>query len=292
MKQQFDPDTGRRIIYPRPSRKKKDAIKPNPVPFEGPPQVFGYVRVSADNKNDSPADQRLMIADLAARNNLTVDAYFQDAPVQNKDGSWNDAQSGRISLIDRPAGGEMCKRIRVNAGDIVIVTKMDRLFRKLSDCAITLDRWERAGVRLLAGDFPMFADLADPYQKALQQMIAVFAELSRKLSAQRIREAHACRRREGRAQSKYAGYGFKWEERYDKELGKKKKHRVADPEERAIMKQILEWRLQNHTFEQIYWHLQRLKIRTKLGTEWSLARVYRAFDAELKLQLHENNHKR
>jgi DNA invertase Pin-like site-specific DNA recombinase len=290
---EINPVTGK-VIHRRPNHKRKKKYlgvqSRVPIPVDGPPQVYAYVRVSTDRQDQSPADQRTMMQDLAQHNGLTIDAFFQDAPTQNKDGTWNDAQSGKIPIDDRPAGNEMCRRLR--PGDVVIVSKMDRLFRKLSDCVVVLDRWERVGVRLLAGDFPMLSNLADPYAKALLQMMAVFAELNRKLIVQRVKEAHACRKREGKAINRYAGYGFKYVDHYDSKLGKKVKVRTADPDERAIMAQIVKWRLEGNTWEQMYWHLQRLGIKTRVGTEWSVIRIWRVFQAELQLQLNENTNTR
>ncbi len=216
-----------------------------------------------------------------------MDAWFQDAPVQNPDGSWNDAQSGKVPLPERKAGRELCARLR--QGDLVVIARVDRGFRKLSDCVLMLDRWERLGVSLLLCDFPMISDLANPFGKAFIQLVAVFAEIERKLISQRTREALALRKRKGHANGLYAGYGFRWERRWDQEQGRHVKVRVADPEERRVMRAIVTWRLEGRTWDAIRQQINYgLKVLTKDGKPWSESRIIRAFRAELKLQQEEN----
>ncbi len=247
---------------------------------------YGYIRVSTDKQALSPDVQKGTIEATASRMGLRIDAWFQDAPVQKEDGSWNDAVSGKVPLTERTAGKELCARVK--RGDTVFVAKVDRAFRKLSDCVIMLDRWERVGVGLMLCDFPMLSDLGNPFGKAMVQLVAVFAEIERKLISQRTKEALALRKRKGQANSRYAGYGFTYERRWDRERGKHVKVRVADPQERGLMRQIVKWKLEGYTWDAISLQFDKLKIVTKHETPWSRARIVRAFRAELLLQASEN----
>jgi DNA invertase Pin-like site-specific DNA recombinase len=247
---------------------------------------YGYVRVSTDKQALSPEGQRNTIEATATRMGHRIDAWFQDAPVQNKDGSWNDAVSGKVHLGDRTAGKELVARLK--KGDVVFAAKVDRAFRKLSDCVIMLDRWERIGVGLMLCDFPMLSDLANPFGKAMIQLVAVFAEIERKLISQRTKEALALRKRKGQANSRYAGYGFNYERRWDREQGKHVKVKVACPEERALMQQILKWKVEGYSWDSISLQFDKLKVVTKDNKPWSRSRIFRAFRAELQLQASEN----
>lgn len=251
-----------------------------------PGKVYGYVRVSTDKQSASPEVQRDTIERTAAGLGLAIDAYFQDAPVRNKDGSWNDAVSAKVPLPDRKAGGELVSRLK--RGDTVIVSKIDRAFRKLSDCVIMLDRWERLGVTLVLCDFPMLGDLTSPFGKAMVQLVAIFAEIERKLISQRTREALALRKRRGHANGRYPGYGKTWEKRYDPHRGRYVKAKIDCPEERQAMREILRWRLDGHSWGTIVSHLTALGIFTKDNKPWSRSRVQRAFQAELVYQAAEN----
>jgi DNA invertase Pin-like site-specific DNA recombinase len=147
-----------------------------------------------------------------------------------------------------------------------------------------LDRWEHLGVGLLLCDFPMLSDLSNPFGKAMIQLVAVFAEIERKLISQRTKEALALRKRKQQAHSRFPGYGFRWERRRDREQGKPIKVKVRDDDERRVMKQIVAWRIEDHGWDAITLLLARHGVKTKDGTPWSRSRVIRAFRAELVLQ--------
>jgi DNA invertase Pin-like site-specific DNA recombinase len=249
-------------------------------------RTYGYIRVSTDKQALSPEAQRRTIEETAKRMDRQIDGWFQDAPVQNADGSWNDAASGKIPLPERKAGKELCDRLR--KGDLLIVARVDRAFRRLSDCVLMLDRWERVGIGLVLCDFPMISDLSNPWGKAMVQMVAIFAEIERKLISQRTKEGLGVRKRKGQATNQFPGYGFKWEKKWDPDAGKRVKTRVANPEERQTMQQIVKWRLDGYGWDAITEHLRVHGVTTKTGTRWSRSRVIRAFQAELALQAREN----
>lgn len=248
-------------------------------------KTYGYVRVSTDKQAMSPEVQKNKIVEAAKANGRNVDGWFTDAPSKNPDGTFNDAQSGKVPIAERKAGRELCARLK--QGDLVVVATVDRGFRKLSDMVVMLDRWERLGVNLILCDFPMLTDLSNPFQKAFIQIIGVFAEVERKLIAQRTREALALRKRKGHAVSKYAGYGFSWEKRWDREQSKYVKVKVSNEDERSAMKLIVKWKLDGHGWDAITEHLTDQGVLTKEGKPWSVMRVRRAFRAELALQSRE-----
>src|SRR3954451_13421754 len=80
------------------------AVAEEVVPRARTNRVYGYVRVSTDKQAASPEAQRQAIETAARNVGRTVDAWFHDAPVQNADGSWNDAQSGKVPISERKAG--------------------------------------------------------------------------------------------------------------------------------------------------------------------------------------------
>lgn len=99
-----------------------------------PGACYGYIRVSTDRQSLSPEVQRGQIEQAAQRLGVTVHAWFEDAPTKNPDGSWNDAASGKVPLPERRAGRALCALLK--KGDLVIAAKVDRAFRRLSDCVL------------------------------------------------------------------------------------------------------------------------------------------------------------
>ncbi len=247
-----------------------------------PDQVYGYIRVSTDKQAIGPEVQRRAIEEAASRMGRTVDAWFEDAPSTGPDGVIDDSVSGKVFIDRRKAGRELCERLR--KGDVVVVAKIDRAFRSLTDCAGCLDRWERMGVAILICDLAGQMDIGTPMGKAMMQMLAVFAELERKMISQRTREALALRKRQGHANGRFPGYGFRWERRWDQGKLKYVKHRVVDEEECRVMRSIVEWRLGGQSWDEIHWQVVHvLKLVTKDGKLWTLSRILRVFRAELLL---------
>ncbi|WP_031780468.1 recombinase family protein, partial [Vibrio diabolicus] len=67
----------------------------------------------------------------------------------------------------------------VREGDTVVVTKMDRLGRSLSQVLNTLDSLEQRGINLLAIDQAVDTSKDDPMSKAMVQLLGMFAEMER-----------------------------------------------------------------------------------------------------------------
>lgn len=243
------------------------------------PDVWMYGRASTRKQEESPETQKDLARKYASLNNLgEIIGYFIDP-----------ATSGKIPVAERTAGRELIGRLK--RGDHVIVSKLDRMFRKLSDCVIVLEKFERMGVNLHVCNLLGGAiDLGSPMGRFLIHILAAFAELERAFISERTKEGLARRKRQNLAHSRFPGYGFKYEKRYNPEEKKYMKVRVSDPDERAVMRKIVQWRIQEnpYTWDEIREHLNyNLKLKTKDGKEWDLNRIRRACKAELMLQLRE-----
>ena len=241
------------------------------------PQVLGYGRASTKKQVESPETQKDTMKRYAEFNRmeeLGPPTFFIDA-----------AKSGKIAWEERPAGAALFKTLR--RGDHVIISKLDRAFRRLSDCVLVLDRFERMGVKLHICNLMGGAiDLSSPMGRFMIHILAAFAELERSFISERTKDGMANCKRKGTARSRFPGYGFKWEKRWVD--GKLAKVPVADPAEREVMGSIVEWRMRgNLSWDEIRDHLRTLKITTREGKEWDANRIRRTFKAELKLQLGE-----
>jgi DNA invertase Pin-like site-specific DNA recombinase len=115
------------------------------------------------------------------------------------------------------------------------------------------------------------------------KILAVVAEWERRRISERTAAAVRIARQNGKAANGFAGYGFRL-------IGPKgHKRRVTDIEERASMRRIVKSRCDGCSWEAIYFEFLKLGIRTREGKEWSLSRIYRAFQAELRLMAKEAN---
>ena len=238
------------------------------------PRVYGYGRASTKKQVESPETQKDQIKRYADYNKLGDVTFFIDA-----------AQSGKISWDDRDAGRELFKQIR--EGDHVIISRLDRAFRRLADCAQVLERFKRMGVKLhICNMLGGAIDLSSPMGVFLIHILASFAELERAFISERTKDGLAKRKKAAVKHSRFPGYGFRWEKRTVG--GKRINVAVRDDDERNVMRSILQWRMQDEplSWKQITDHLTyTLKLVAKDGYQWDENRVRRACKAELQLQM-------
>lgn len=148
-------------------------------------RVLAYVRVSTNEQAESGAGlaaQRAAITAEAERRGWTVVDVIEDAGYSAKD-------------LKRPGLGDALMRLKRGDADALAVSKMDRLSRSLLDFAGIMQRAQREGWALVALDSP--ADLTTPSGEAMAGVMAVFAQLERRLISERTKAALAERKAAG-----------------------------------------------------------------------------------------------
>lgn len=248
--------------------------------------VHGYVRASTNKQHETIDVQQETIANYCRAHGLLLTQSRHEGPLWYIDR----ATSGKIPIAEREAGQVMCRALQ--RGDHIVVTKLDRAFRKLSDCCKAMETWERLGVHLHVCNLLGGAiDLSQPIGKFLIQVLGAFAELERAFISERTSEAMKARKRRGEGGGR-PRYGFKHETRYKIVDGVRKKYLVEVPDlhERQIMKMVLAWRTGTPpwAWDKIRRELTyKLKVKTTDGREWSRQRLKRAATAEAVLQYRE-----
>ncbi|WP_105174009.1 recombinase family protein [Pseudoalteromonas sp. T1lg122] len=76
----------------------------------------------------------------------------------------------------------------VRTGDTVVVTKIDRFGRSLSQVLSTIELLSAKGVNLIAIDQNIDTSHSDPMSKAMVQLLAMFAEMERNFIVSRTTE--------------------------------------------------------------------------------------------------------
>lgn len=148
-------------------------------------RVLAYLRVSTSEQAESRAGleaQRAAILAEAQRRGWAEVEFVEDAGYSAKN-------------INRPGLEDTLRRLRRGEASILVVHKMDRLSRSLLDFAGIMQRAQREGWALVALDSP--ADLTTPSGEAMAGVMAVFAQLERRLIGERTRAALAQRKAEG-----------------------------------------------------------------------------------------------
>ena len=160
-------------------------------------KILAYIRVSTDEQaknGESLETQTRKLEGYAMMNGWTITETFIEAGV-----------SGSIPLAERPQGARMLAA--VGKGDVVMVTKLDRMFRSAVDALVTAEEFKNSKVSLhmldLGGDV-----VNNGMSKAFFTMAAAFAELERDTIRERIRDV----KRRLAADGVYAGgskpYGY------------------------------------------------------------------------------------
>lgn len=159
--------------------------------------VFGYVRVSTDRQateGESLDVQMRQIEGYAQMQGWQITETFREEGV-----------SGSVPLAERAEGERMLSLL--SRGDVLIVAKLDRLFRSALDALRTVEMLRERGVSLhmidLGGDVS-----GNGLSRMFLTVAAAFAEAER----DRIRERVAQTKRDQAARGRYLGgvvpFGF------------------------------------------------------------------------------------
>lgn len=146
--------------------------------------VATYVRVSTTDQN---LDRQLEATHNYAVEELGVDPSSIEV-YRDKSTGTDVERSGYQTLLDDADSSQI---------EAVVVHEVSRIARSISDLERTVDRLRNAGVAVHIVSERMVLrpekEDEDPYQRALFQMLGVFAELDAKIKRQNIRQGIAAR---------------------------------------------------------------------------------------------------
>lgn len=130
------------------------------------PRVFAYCRVSTADQTTQNQSMEIKAAGFAIEERRLIEESI----------------SGSVTAKERP--GFMKLVDRMEPGDVLVVTKLDRLGRNAMDVRATVEQLASSGVRVhclaLGG-----VDLTSPAGKMTMQVIAAVAEFERDLLIER-----------------------------------------------------------------------------------------------------------
>jgi DNA invertase Pin-like site-specific DNA recombinase len=145
----------------------------------------GYCRVSTEEQAVSGLGlkaQENAIRRECERRGLDLIALHEDAGVSAK-------------TLKRPALESALASLDAGEGSVLMVAKLDRLTRSVHDATGLMARAEQSGWGLVALDAPV--DTTTPQGAAMALVLAVFAELERRLIGERTKAALTVSRAQG-----------------------------------------------------------------------------------------------
>lgn len=143
-------------------------------------RVFGYGRVSTIEQT---AENQL----LAIRN----------AGYDVVDSRWlSETVSGSVCAMERPVFANLVQN-KIEAGDSLVVLKLDRLGRDNIDIQQTVSMLCEKGIKLVCLDLPV-SNLSSPEGKLMLQLMGAFAEFERNRIRERTAEGLARAKSEGK----------------------------------------------------------------------------------------------
>jgi putative DNA-invertase from lambdoid prophage Rac len=143
-------------------------------------RVFAYCRVSTHEQSTENQRREIKVAGFALDKHRIVEESI----------------SGSVAAAQRPGFAKLLDRLE--AGDVLVVTKLDRLGRNAMDVRETVERLAEIGARVhclaLGG-----ADLTSSAGKMTMQVLCAVAEFERDLLIERTRSGLARVKAEGKA---------------------------------------------------------------------------------------------
>jgi site-specific DNA recombinase len=164
--------------------------------------------------------------------------------------------SGGKPLASRPSGSRLVSAAR-RGKVVVIVAKLDRLFRSVADAANVIADFVKKGIELIA--IAEGFDMTNPYGCAMAQMACVFAELERAMIRERTKSAMDVKRSRGERISGHAP--FVWDFGPDGSL-------VANAREQTVIARMRRLRSEGLSYRGIATRLDGEGILPKRGRRW------------------------
>jgi DNA invertase Pin-like site-specific DNA recombinase len=236
-------------------------------------RVYGYVRASTiDQQGTLEIQEEQIRREYEYRwkpKGYEFAGLFMDSGVS----------ASKYTLRQRPQGLRMTNM--TEHGDTVIFTKMDRAFRNVEDTLAMAKWFELRGVHMVLLDCQ--ADTSTASGRLMMTMLGAIAEFESNRRSERMYEHFANRRAKGKVTAGGVPYGFKFSG------PRKGRYLIRDDHTRTVGGWIVDWRdgvngERGWSFDVIYVHLIRERIKTRKNKEWSLGAIKRAYQGEHRLR--------
>ena len=171
---------------------------------------------------------------------------------------------------DRPEYQKMIARIRTGEFSHLIVWKLDRISRNLLDFSSMYEELKELGVTFISLNEQF--DTSSAMGEAMLKIILVFAELERKMTAERVSAVMVSRAQVGKWNGGKVPYGYS----YNKETQTFSINR----EEQAVFNRVWDLYEEKQSIISVVKWLNDNGFRTKRGNNWTAPVVHRLLTSE------------
>jgi DNA invertase Pin-like site-specific DNA recombinase len=239
------------------------------------PKAHGYLRCSLDDQEVAAQRQQ-------------IQEYF-DGTLKPRGFEWGDwyidqGVSASIRLLQRTQGRRL--NIACEAGDAIVIAKLDRGWRDTRDCLETTELWRARQVFLHLLDLRL--DMSTIVGQMMLTIMSAVATFERQRLIERVKETIRSRRMRGMAVGGTPPYGFK----HVGPVGRKRV--VPYPEIRELGSLIVRWKEQSYSWEEIAVNLLRHQVKhPRTGAEvgekmargfYAKERALRAYEEKQRLE--------
>lgn len=222
--------------------------------------ILSYIRVSTVEQVEgtSPAEQERKnwaIAQLrGAKTKFDVSAYVDDGV------------SGSIPLAQRPEGQRLLADAK--AGDVVIASKLDRLFRSAIDALTTTQDLQKRGVDVILADISVEPLSQSATAQLFFTLLAAFAQFERSKIHERTTDGRRAKKARNGHIGGLAPYGYR-------KVGEGKQAILEPIEEEQQVLELARTLAKQGRLSYVTRELNRRGLRTRTGREFQFIEIQR-----------------
>ena len=234
-----------------------------------------YVRVSTINQidKDSLKTQEDRLKAFCKANGINSFKVYRDAGFSAKD-------------TKRPALETLFKDIKDGKVSGVFVVKLDRITRSIKDLIHLTEFFNKHNIKFVS--ISESIDTSTAMGRAMQNLLGIFAQLEREVTAERVAIDMQHRAARGKWNGGIVPYGYTIQKLLIKKFKNKgieinraleicpeEKKLFVDPEEASVIKRIFETFLKTNSVRKTTIQLNNRGIKTRKGELWSKTTIHR-----------------